>query len=73
MFREEIGCVVLRIHSTQVSAECVLLQEDIDQLRMLLHLDFSTIFIVCFSMVCCIVTIFDCRHVLLSGMSLHRH
>ena len=31
----------------------------IDQLRMLLHLDFSTIFIVCFSIVCRIVTIFD--------------
>ena len=41
----------------------------IDQLRMLLHLDFSTIFIVCFSIICRIVTIFDCRHVLLGGMS----
>ena len=41
----------------------------IDQLRMLLRLDLSTIFIVCFSVVCRIVTIFDCRHVLLSGMS----
>ena len=30
-------------------------------LRMLLRLDFSTIFIVCFSIVCRIVTIFDCR------------
>ena len=42
----------------------------IDQLRMLFHLDFSTIFIVCFSIVCRIVTIFDCRHVLLGGMPL---
>ena len=35
-----------------------------DQLRMLLRPGFSTVFIVCFSIVCRIVTIFDCRHVL---------
>ena len=45
----------------------------VDQHRMVLHLDFSTIFIVCFSIVCRIVTTFDCRHVLLGGMPLHRH
>ena len=45
----------------------------IDQLRMWLRRVFSTIFIVCFSIVCRIVTIFDCRHVLLGGMLLHRH
>ena len=33
----------------------------IDQLRMLLHLGFSTIFIVYFFIVCRIVTTFDCR------------
>ena len=37
----------------------VLCFRKIDQIRMLLHLDFSTIFIVCFSVVCRIVTIFD--------------
>ena len=65
---------VLLFVSTQITdLQNVFCFKKIDQLRMLLRLDFSTIFIVCFSTVCRMVTIFDCRYVLLGGMHLHRH
>ena len=41
----------------------------IDELQMVFRLDFSTIFIVCFAIVCRIVTIFDCLRVLLENES----
>ena len=61
------SAVLFFVSTRLTDLQSVFCFKKIDQLRMLLHHDFSTIFIVCFSIVYRTVTIFDCRHVLLGG------